>query len=713
MVEGVCIVRLNFRWLACLLIAVLLCPLGAAAADSGIYVNSYYALSSYSERQYAQYSDQVALAWGEVRQRDGVIYFSQQKEPGYDYGVPAGDIQALVDEMKNGGAKLKLSVFLNNKDNVLKDLLDSPQAQQQVIEQMTSDMRIKYYDYSAPRDSSGAYPSYYVTGSNGSYIEYDGIIIDFEGLYDTYADRPGISYSARFDEFLDRLRAALPRGKELSVCIHPKRASNAGYYNGYDYAHIGAVADEVILMAHDYQWYGGGSQRISASAPYALVDEAIRLAISQIKPQKILLQISLAPVQWTKDGAKYKFGSSTYSAMVSAINGENSDQAVIDVTPAGQRYDSEQRVGYAYLKRYFYSDGTYQYAQEDEFYFENRRSVSEKIGLIKKYGLKGLSIWRLGLGATDVLNQVFGIRLPVSRIEGADRYETAAAISRQGWSAADSVVLASGVAFPDALSGAALAYLENAPVLLVGSGAELPEATEQEIRRLNPQRIYVLGGTGAVSKDIEDYLSKQGYNVIRIQGKDRYETAVEIGQLVRQYQKADTAVIATGADFPDALSIAPFSALEGMPILFTGKDSLDSRTKQALKEWGIKHVIIVGGTGVISGSVADALESMGIGATRLGGANRYLTSLEIAKYFNKAGYRGLVMATGQKFPDALSGAVFAAKKGMPIILMGAAVDDRTVTYASEMWLQQLYVLGGTGAVPDQIVNKISLPSWGQ
>jgi len=61
----------------------------------------------------------------------------------------------------------------------------------------------------------------------------------------------------------------------------------------------------------------------------------------------------------------------------------------------------------------------------------------------------------------------------------------------------------------------------------------------------------------------------------------------------------------------------------------------------------------------------------------------------------------------------LSGAVFAAKNGMPIILMGAAVDDGTATYASEMWLQQLYVLGGTGAVPDQIVNKISLPSWGQ
>lgn len=93
-------------------------------------------------------------------------------------------------------------------------------------------------------------------------------------------------------------------------------------------------------------------------------------------------------------------------------------------------------------------------------------------------------------------------------------------------------------------------------------------------------------------------------------------------------------ILATGSNYPDALSIATFAGQYGLPILFTEKDSLNKYTAEALTKWGIKKVILIGGSGVISEKVENTLQNeYQLTVTRLSGEDRYLTSLEIAKYF--------------------------------------------------------------------------------
>ncbi|MFI5262273.1 MAG: cell wall-binding repeat-containing protein, partial [Candidatus Limnocylindrales bacterium] len=90
----------------------------------------------------------------------------------------------------------------------------------------------------------------------------------------------------------------------------------------------------------------------------------------------------------------------------------------------------------------------------------------------------------------------------IIRLGGANRYATGAAIS--GWAypgGASRVFLASGLAFPDALAGAVAAGLAGAPVLLTSSDT-VPAATLDEVRRLAPTSLVVLGSTGSVSNGV-------------------------------------------------------------------------------------------------------------------------------------------------------------------------------------------------------------------
>lgn len=106
------------------------------------------------------------------------------------------------------------------------------------------------------------------------------------------------------------------------------------------------------------------------------------------------------------------------------------------------------------------------------------------------------------------------------------------------------MVLTRGDDFPDALSGSTLAAAFDAPILLTDNKALSPE-TETEITRLHPSTIYILGGSGAVSDAIETSL-EANYQVIRLAGSSRYDTAASIAYYLKDSGKLSTtkAVIA-------------------------------------------------------------------------------------------------------------------------------------------------------------------------
>jgi putative cell wall-binding protein len=293
----------------------------------------------------------------------------------------------------------------------------------------------------------------------------------------------------------------------------------------------------------------------------------------------------------------------------------------------------------------------------------------------------------------------------IARLSGSNRYETAVSISKSGWTKTDNIILVNGSNFPDALVGSSLAFLKDAPMLIT-SPNKLESSTAAEINRLGAKTIYILGNSASVSKAVENTL-KQKYNVIRIGGTEIFDTAVKVGEEVRKIKQFDTVGIATQSNFPDALALAPFSARNTMPILFSGKDKLRDDTRKALREWGIKNVIISGGTGVISATVENEISAMGIAVIRLAGQDRYDTALEVIKHFETdGGYTNISVCTGQDYPDALTGAVLAAKNNTPLVLVSkSSVKDSMTQYLKKKPINKAYIFGGVGVVSDWIVGK--------
>ena len=295
--------------------------------------------------------------------------------------------------------------------------------------------------------------------------------------------------------------------------------------------------------------------------------------------------------------------------------------------------------------------------------------------------------------------------METKRLSGNNRFQTAVAISKSGWSHSDNVLIADGNNFPDALVGSSFAYLKDAPILITPSDS-LDNDTRAEIERLGTKTVYILGNTTSISSAIENDL-KQKYNVIRIGGPEVLDTAVKVGEEVRKLKQFDTVAIATQANFPDALAIAPFSARDTMPILFTEQYKLRDDTKQALQAWGVKNVVIAGGTGVISNAVRDELYSMGILVYREAGEDRYDTALEIIKHFEPAGgYTNVSIATGENYPDALTGAVLAAKNNTPLVLVQKdSVKSSISDYISKFTLGKAYIFGGTAVVSTKLTGN--------
>jgi len=184
----------------------------------------------------------------------------------------------------------------------------------------------------------------------------------------------------------------------------------------------------------------------------------------------------------------------------------------------------------------------------------------------------------------------------VTRLAGADRYETAAAISAATFDPGPNVAyVATGANYPDALAGAAAAGKNNAPLLLTG-GDSLPSATRAELSRLKPKNIVILGGTGVISAGVATALDAYTTgSVTRLAGADRYGTAAAISQATFAAGAA-LAFAATGANFPDALA----GAALGKPLLLVPGAFLPTATENEATRLSPNRVVILGGIYTVS-----------------------------------------------------------------------------------------------------------------
>jgi putative cell wall-binding protein len=195
----------------------------------------------------------------------------------------------------------------------------------------------------------------------------------------------------------------------------------------------------------------------------------------------------------------------------------------------------------------------------------------------------------------------------VTRISGASRYATAAAISAATYSpGVEEVLIATGLNFPDALAGAAVAGKLGDPLLLVTSTA-IPTATATELTRLKPHRITILGGTGAVSSSVSGALAAYtDGGIFRVAGSSRYDTAGLIAETWFSPQPT-LALVATGLNFPDALAGAALAGRLASPILLVAPTSIPGPASDALDYLAPPEIDVLGGTGAVSSGVATQL----------------------------------------------------------------------------------------------------------
>lgn len=293
----------------------------------------------------------------------------------------------------------------------------------------------------------------------------------------------------------------------------------------------------------------------------------------------------------------------------------------------------------------------------------------------------------------------------VYRLFGGDRYATAADISAHHWKSSNTVILASGADFADAMAGVPLAVKKLAPILLTDP-SRLSPAASAELSRLGAETVIILGGQGAVSARVAEEIESLNVTVERLAGVDRYWTAYAIAKAVDS--PTGQAAIATGDDFPDGLSISSYAGSSGIPILFARQGVLPSATRQAIQELNIGTTIVVGGEGVISSAVSGALPS----PTRLGGVDRYDTARLVAdRYFGaSATTDSAFIATGDDFPDALAGANLAAALGPSPVLLSrfntvpTPTRDYLVNYSSRIGTD--YLLGGAGVLSTDVEKAI-------
>ncbi len=255
----------------------------------------------------------------------------------------------------------------------------------------------------------------------------------------------------------------------------------------------------------------------------------------------------------------------------------------------------------------------------------------------------------------------------VTRIDGANRYATAAAVSSTFLSPGiDVAYVATGENFPDALAGSAAAGAgAGGPVLLVRP-TSVPSETAAELRRLKPNTIVVLGGTVAISAGVESALGDYG-TVVRVAGSNRYST----GALVSNYafpSGASTAYVATGENFPDALAGGPAAVGANGPVLLVGQDSIQSSVRTELARLNLSTIKVLGGPVAVSASVEADLKAYASTVTRLSGSNRYATAAAVSKDTFAPGVDTIFVATGTNFPDALAGGPIAGILGGPILL---------------------------------------------
>ena len=313
------------------------------------WLHGFYAFSSYSQIGLTASMDAVSLGWARL-EWDGTGPVLNSTSAGGNDWVKPSDPTPATDYFTSHGVDYNLCVYG-----------DASTAQA-----VTADSQARAAAISLLAEAAG---------------DYAGLTLDFEGL-------KGDTTKKNYVTFMEELRSALPSDKTLYVCVQPDT-----WYTGFDYRGLGTVCDKVILMAHDYQWtsipesYVGTGNTVSPVTPIASVYEALRdvtdpdTGVEDVS--KVVLAISFSTAGFHIDEEGKLLDTTIYHPALSTLTARLAQPDTV-VT-----YSEKYRNPCAL---YTAEDGS-----RYKVWYEDARSVADKLQLARMFGVTGVSLWRIGV----------------------------------------------------------------------------------------------------------------------------------------------------------------------------------------------------------------------------------------------------------------------------------------------------------------------------
>lgn len=351
--------------------------------------NAYYAISSYAQRDKLAGFNSVTFGWSRLHyhENNGVTLMTTSVS-GNEFAVPDG-YEIPVNLAREKGLSTSLNVFLSAEERVVLPNGNVSDACSAIL--LNEEYRDKAIELIL-EELTRVYP-------NTETSLYDGVTLDFECMR-------GETLKAAYTDFLTRLKPLLDeRGKSLAVAVHPVWRKGLAYYDGYDYRALGELADRVILMAHDYAAKTMDEDMMNAGftttpvTPFPDVYYALKSitdpATGVRDKEKIALAISIDSVGWNlMEGYVFNSTPTRFDPPTLYQWLEKEDTEI--------KYSETYRNPYAAFSstRTIVSNDIHngtKVVTDYVVWYEDARSVRDKIDLAKMFGVTGISVWRLGL----------------------------------------------------------------------------------------------------------------------------------------------------------------------------------------------------------------------------------------------------------------------------------------------------------------------------
>lgn len=375
-------------------------------------LHAFYPANATFTEQIQTYIDQldsISFAFAQIDADDpAYINTTKGKNGNYGFYYPSDYIMP-ISYAKEQGKSIQLNIYMSDSDSNL--ILSDQEKQKELLQAIIDILQTEI--------------------AQGSNLYYDGVVIDFEGLRNTDESGNSILYEGKpisdyFVQFLKELNQKLDSiQKKLYVAVNPLL-----YYDGYDYAQILTIADQVILMAHDYEptkklykyqisQYTGydALEPMDSLAPINKVrqslNDMLEAAGDALMLSKVWLQISFDTAQW-QFGAKSMSDWMTQSNMtlsksnrITPLYTTLKDRvANVDKSGTDLSYGYNNELQSPYLQYINASNQTY-----NIILYEDSKSIKAKINLAKSYELGGISLWSLNNvpDYNDTLSKKYGL----------------------------------------------------------------------------------------------------------------------------------------------------------------------------------------------------------------------------------------------------------------------------------------------------------------